>query len=295
MTTVAIEAAEPGAAPESPAVAPAAIEVADLWLAYAGPRVVRPPVRPESDGHAALRGVDLHVGAGERLALVGPNGAGKSTLLRCLTGLLRPTRGRVTLEGIPVDELTRAGVAARVAVVPQQVTLPFAMRVEEVVALGRIPHEDPLLGLRPHDRRAVAAAMERVGIERFARRDARQLSLGERQLVLLATAIAQEAPVLLLDEPTVHLDLRHQVATMELLGMLDGEVAPGANGQASRRTTVIAVLHDLHLAAHFFPRIVVLDEGRVVADGPPREVLTGELVRRVFGVDPAVVRLHVTG
>jgi iron complex transport system ATP-binding protein len=170
-----------------------------------------------------------------------------------------------------------------VAVVPQQVTLPFAMPVADVVALGRIPHEHPLLGPRPEDRVAVAEAMERVGVAAHARRDARTLSLGERQLVLLATALAQETPLLLLDEPTVHLDLRHQVATMELLGRLSGE----------QGTTVLAVLHDLHLAAHFFSRIVVLEAGRVVADGLPRDVLTGELVRSVFGVDPEVVRLHV--
>jgi len=250
------------------------ISVADLWFAYHGPADL-----------PALAGVSLEVEAGERLALVGPNGAGKSTLLRCITGLLRPTRGWVTLDGTPVDELSRASIAARVAVMPQQVTLPFAMPVEEVVALGRIPHEDPLLGLRRDDRGAVLRAMGSVGVERFARRDARQLSLGERQLVLLATALAQETPILLLDEPTVHLDLRHQVATMELVGRLS----------ESKGTTVLAVLHDLHLAAHFFPRIVVLDGGRIVADGPPREVLTNDLVRGVFGVDPAVVRLHVAG
>jgi iron complex transport system ATP-binding protein len=257
---------------------PPAIEVHNLWVTYSddGPR--RSPER-----RAALRGVDLHIVAGEGVALVGPNGAGKSTLLRCITGLLRPDRGSVALDGVPLEELTRSTIARRVAVVPQQVDLPFAMRVEEVVALGRIPHEDPLRGLRPVDQEAVAHAMARVGLDGFIGRDVRRLSLGERQLVLLATALAQEAPLLLLDEPTVHLDLRHQVATMELLRGL----------AVSEGTTVVAVLHDLHLAAHFFPRIAVLDEGRIVADGPPREVLTEGLVRDVFGVDPAIVRLHV--
>jgi iron complex transport system ATP-binding protein len=273
MGQVFTEAAPPARAPLVPEV-----DVRDLWLAYgdAGPR-------PGPERRAALRGVDLRIMAGEGLALVGPNGAGKSTLLRCITGLLRPDRGSVTLDGIPVEELTRSTIARRVAVVPQQVDLPFAMRVEEVVALGRIPHEDPLRGLRPADHDAVARAMARVGLDGFSGRDVRRLSLGERQLVLLATALAQEAPLLLLDEPTVHLDLRHQVATMELLrGLAAGE-----------GTTVVAVLHDLHLAAHFFPRIAVLHEGRIVADGPPREVLTEGLVRDVFGVDPAIVRLHV--
>jgi iron complex transport system ATP-binding protein len=251
------------------------VETRDLWLSY--------PARRHDDVPAALRGVDFVVQPRERVALVGPNGAGKSTLLRLVTGLLRPTSGRVLLDGTPVEEITRPALARRIAVVPQQVTLPFAMRVEELVALGRIPHEDPLRGLRPDDREAIARAAQRVGIGPLARRDARELSLGERQLALLATALAQEAPLLLLDEPTVHLDLRHQVATMELLAGL-----PESDG-----TTIVAVLHDLHLAAHFFPRMVVLDEGRIVADGPPREVLTARLVREVFGVDPAIVRLHV--
>jgi len=263
-----------------------ALETDDLWLSYGS--------RASSAERGALRGVDLRLARGERVALVGPNGAGKSTLLRCLTGLLRPTRGRVFVDGLPVEELTRERIARRVAVVPQQVTLPFAMRVEEVVALGRIPHEDPLVGLRAADRIAVARAMERAGVGAFARRDARTLSLGERQLVLLATALSQETPILLLDEPTVHLDLRHQVATMELLAALSGRpTEEGSDERASERVTVLAVLHDLHLAAHFFPRVVVLDAGRIVADGSPRDVLTEELVRGVFGVDPAIVRLHL--
>jgi iron complex transport system ATP-binding protein len=229
----------------------------------------------------ALRSVDLTIGAGERVALVGPNGAGKSTLLRVATGLVRPTAGRAFLGGSPIDELDRGTIARRLAVVPQLAALPFATRVEEVVALGRLPHEDPLRGARPADRAAVAAAIDRVGVGHLLGRDARELSLGERQLVLLALAVAQAAPVLILDEPTVHLDLRHQVETMELL--VDLNVRDG--------TTVIAVLHDLGLASLFFPRIVLLDAGRVIADGTPSEVLTGERIRDVFGVDPAIVRL----
>jgi len=229
----------------------------------------------------ALRSVDLRIGADERVALIGPNGAGKSTLLRVATGLVRPTAGRAFLGGSPIDELDRGTIARRLAVVPQLAALPFATRVEEVVALGRLPHEDPLRGARPADRAAVAAAIDRVGVGHLLGRDARELSLGERQLVLLALAVAQAAPVLILDEPTVHLDLRHQVETMELL--VDLNVRDG--------TTVIAVLHDLGLASLFFPRIVLLDAGRVIADGTPGEVLTGERIRDVFGVDPAIVRL----
>jgi iron complex transport system ATP-binding protein len=230
---------------------------------------------------AALRDVALHVEAGERLAVIGPNGAGKSTLLRVIAGLLRPVTGTVELAGGRLDRLDRQAVARRLAVVPQLPTLPFATSVEEVVALGRLPHEHPVRGMRPGDRSAVAAAIDRVGVGHLLGRDARELSLGERQLVLLAMAVAQEAPVLVLDEPTVHLDLRHQVEVMDLVGDLN----------ARDGTTIIAVLHDVGLAAHFFPRLVLLDRGRIVADGAPADVLTPDRIREVFGVDPGFVQL----
>lgn len=230
---------------------------------------------------AALSQVDLTVAAGERVALVGPNGAGKSTLLRIVTGLVAPTHGTVRISGETLASLDRTTLARMVAVVPQQVVVPFSVRVEELVALGRLPHETSLRGARPTDRAATAAAIERVGIGHLLGRDVRELSLGERQLTLVALAVAQTAPVLILDEPTVHLDLRHQVGTMELL--VDLNERDG--------TTVVAVLHDLGLAATFFPRVVLLDQGRVVADGPPSDVLSDDRIREVFGVDPAMVRL----
>jgi iron complex transport system ATP-binding protein len=238
----------------------------------------------EIGARAILRDVSVAVAPGERVALIGPNGAGKSTRLRVLAGTLRPTAGRVLLGGTPIASLERPQVARRLAVVPQQVALPFAMRVEEVVALGRLPHEAPLRGSRPADRAAVAAAIERVGVGHLMGRDARELSLGERQLVLLALAVAQDAPVMLLDEPTVHLDLRHQVEAMELLRDLNQRDG----------TAMVAVLHDLGLAAHFFPRLVLIRGGRIVADGAPRDVLTDDRIRDVFGVEPALVRLAAT-
>ena len=246
-----------------------------------GPALQAEGVTVEVRTRSILRDVSLRLDPGERVALIGPNGAGKSTLLRVLAGTLRPTSGRVELGGVPLASLERSEVARRLAVVPQQTALPFAMRVEEVVALGRLPHEAPLRGTRPADRAAVAAAIERVGLGHLLGRDARELSLGERQLVLLALAVAQEAPVLLLDEPTVHLDLRHQVEAMELLKDLNERDG----------TALVAVLHDLGLASHFFPRLVLIAHGRILADGPPDEVLTDERIRDVFNVNPALVRL----
>jgi iron complex transport system ATP-binding protein len=220
---------------------------------------------------------------GERIALVGPNGAGKSTLLRALTGVLVPRSGTVELDGTPMGSLDRRAVARSIAVVPEVAQLPFEMSVEEVVGLGRLPHEPPLTGLRPTDHAAIASAIERVGIGHLRHRDARELSMGERQLVFVALALAQAAPILVLDEPTAHLDIRHQVEVMQLL--VDLNERDG--------TTIVAVLHDLALAAHFFPRVVAMDHGAIVADGPPSSTLDAQRIREVFGVDPAIVRLPV--
>ena len=226
-----------------------------------------------------LRDVDLVIPAGDWVGVVGPNGAGKSTLLRLVTGLLPATAGDVRVDGRSLRSMDREEVARRIAVVPQPSSLPFSASVEAVVALGRLPHEDRLRGLRPADRAAVASAIDRVGLGRLIGRDVRELSLGERQLVLLAVAIAQAAPIVMLDEPTVHLDIRHQVEVMDLLADLherDGR-------------TIVTVLHDLHLAARRIPRIVVVAGGGIAADGPPAEALDGSRIRDVFGVDPAVL------
>jgi iron complex transport system ATP-binding protein len=215
------------------------------------------------------------------VALLGENGAGKTSLLRCITGLTAHQAGSVLLDGRPAAAYGRGELARRVAVVPGQTMVAFPLRVEELVALGRIPHEHPLLGPRPADRVAIDGAIQRVGIGHLVGRDVRQLSLGERQLAVLAMSIAQDARLLLLDEPTAHLDLRHQVEVMQLLRRLSAE-----DGVA-----VLAVMHDVTLASHFFERVVLLHEGRLLADGPPSEVLTPARVRQVYGVDAQFVSL----
>jgi iron complex transport system ATP-binding protein len=245
------------------------LEASDVTITY-GERTV-------------VDGATLAIARGERMAIVGPNGAGKSSLLRALTGVLVPKGGSVGLAGATIEHVGRATVARTVAVVPEVADLPFAMPVVEVVALGRLPHDPPFTGLRPSDVAAIDRAIERVGIQHLRTRDVRELSMGERQLVFIAVALAQAAPILVVDEPTAHLDIRHQVEVMQLLVELN--VRDG--------TTIVAVLHDLALAAHFFPRVVVLDGGRIVADGPPAETLDGTTIRSVFGVDPALVRLPV--
>ena len=230
------------------------------------------------DDARILAEVDLHIDPGERLCLVGPNGAGKSSLLRCLPGVSTPTRGLVRLDEVPLAEIERSTLARTISVVPSQVDLPFSMPVEDVVRLGRIPHEHPFTGQTDEDRAAVDAAIRRVGLEKLRGRDVRQLSMGERQLVLVAMAVAQGGRLIVLDEPTVHLDLRHQVEVLQLIERL-----------ADDGLTVLAVLHDLPLAAHFFPRLVLLDDGRIVADGSATEVLSPERIREVYQIDPRFV------
>jgi iron complex transport system ATP-binding protein len=236
----------------------------------------------------ALEDVSARLEPGTLAALLGPNGAGKSTLLRAVSGAATGSgarrAGQVLIDDVPLEEYDRAALARRVAVVPGQTRVAFPLRVEELVALGRVPHEHPLLGPRAADRAAVDAAVERVGIADLRGRDVRELSLGERQLVVLAMAVAQAPRLLLLDEPTVHLDLRHQVAVMELLRDLathDG-------------VTVLAVLHDVSLASHFFGRLLLLDRGRLVADGAPVDVLSAERIREVYRVDPRYVSLAIS-
>ena len=229
---------------------------------------------PDGRTREVLRSVDLTLARGELVALVGTNGSGKTTLLRLLTGVLKPDAGEVSFDGRPMAEWGRNDLARRVAVLPQQLDLPVGFRVAELVEMGRAPHARRLFASTEADERAVARALADADALELADRYAEELSGGERQRLLVAMALAQEPDLLLLDEPTLHLDLAHQVSLLAAIRRLRDQ----------RGLTVLAVLHDLNLAAAFAPRVAVLDGGRVVADGPPDEVLSPDLVQRVFGV-----------
>jgi len=231
-----------------------------------------------------LREVSLTLRLGERVGLIGPNGSGKTTLLRCLSGVLPPSQGEVSLDGLGLRRLSRQEIARRIAVVPQELLVPFAFTVREMVGMGRLPHaaggwQALLRGESKDDRQAIEAAMLATGTVDLADRLFNELSGGERQRVMIALALAQEPEVLLLDEPTVHLDLAHQVEMLELIARLNGQ----------RGLTVLAVLHDLNLAALYFPRLVLLERGQIVAEGEPAQVLSEETIARVFG---ATVRVQ---
>ena len=226
-----------------------------------------------------LRDVDIAAGEGELVALVGPNGAGKSTLLRALAGLLRPSAGTVRLAGRPIAQLSRAEVARQIAVVPQIFETLFPFTVREVVALGRTARSGLFGILGAADARAVHRAIDDLALGALAERRIDRLSGGERQRAVLAMALAQESDVLLLDEPTAHLDPAHQRATLEHTARIARE----------RGLAVIAVLHDLNLASALASRVVVLENGSVASDGDPRDVLTPALIARVFGAGLSVV------
>jgi len=227
-----------------------------------------------------LRGCDLGVAAGEVVSVVGPNGAGKSTLLRVLAGLIAPRRGHVTLDGRELGTFTRAEVARRIAVVPQVFETLFPFTVREVVALGRTARLGALGRASARDRVATERAIGELDLAALVDRRIDEISGGERQRAVLAMALAQEGDVLLLDEPTAHLDPAHQLATLALVREL----------ARTRGLAVVAVLHDLNLAAVAATRVLVLDGGSVVVDAAPLSALTPEIVARVFGASLDVER-----
>ncbi|MGR8010292.1 ABC transporter ATP-binding protein [Streptomyces hypolithicus] len=226
---------------------------------------------------------DIHLTAapGETVGLVGPNGSGKTTLLRCVYGTLRPTHGRVLLDGNDVHAMGPAARARRIATVPQDGQAPFELTVREIVAMGRSPHKRFWEQDNQADAELVQAALTRVGIADLAPRAYPSLSGGERQRALMARALVQQPDLVVLDEPTNHLDIRHQ---LDILGLV-----------RALGTTNLLALHDLNLAAYYCDRIYVLDGGRVVASGTPAEVLTATLLRTVYGVTAHVGTHPTTG
>lgn len=227
---------------------------------------------------AVLREVSFFVGRGEVVGLLGRNGAGKTSLLRLANRSLRPDAGAVRLWGRSLDSYPRRELARMVATVPQDVQVPFPFLAGEIVLMGRAPHQG-LLGFESgEDLERARDAMERVGIAGLANRVISELSGGERQLVMFARALAQEPELLLLDEPTAFLDLRHRIDVLQVV-----------RGLAERGRGALVVSHDLALAARICDRVVVLAEGGVLAEGRPADVLDPEVLRRAFGIEADVL------
>ncbi|HEX9122581.1 MAG TPA: ABC transporter ATP-binding protein [Actinomycetota bacterium] len=236
-------------------------------------------------GGPALRGVSLRVRPGEVVGLVGPNGSGKTTLVRVASRALRPHEGRVRVAGRDPYGISAREAARLVAVVPQDVVPAFSFTALEMVLMGRSPYLSPWGGGGPKDWARVRDAMMATAVQHLADRPVDELSGGERRRVILAQALAQDAPVLLLDEPTTHLDLRHVVDLLSIVrGLADRE-----------GTAILAIHHDLTLAAASCDRLAVLDRGTVVADGPPEDVVDRDLLRSVYGVEGDVVHDEASG
>jgi iron complex transport system ATP-binding protein len=247
------------------AVRPGRLVARDLTLGY-GERTV-------------VEHLDLDVLDGGITAVIGPNGCGKSTLLRALGRLLRPHGGEVLLDGQRIDRLPTRDVARALGMLPQSPTAPEGLTVTDLVTRGRHPHQTWFRQWSRDDEAVVAEAMAWTGISDLADRPVDALSGGQRQRAWIAMALAQGTDLLLLDEPTTHLDLAHAVDVLDLVDRL----------HADRGRTVVMVLHDLSLAARYADSLVAMRDGRIVAQGPPRDVITPELLADVFGLHAAVL------
>ena len=230
------------------------------------------------DGQArVLESIGLEVEIGEFVALIGPNGSGKSTLRKIISGVLRPTDGSVRLGDSSIGALSVRQIAQRLAMVEQERPIGFDFTVREVVAMGRTPHRGRFARETADDRTAISRAMTLADVVDLEDRSIRAVSGGERQRVFLAMALAQEPEALLLDEPTTHLDLRHQVQFMSIV-----------QERASEGAAVLMAIHDLTLAAQTTDRIALIHQGRIIVAGPPSDVLTRRHIKQAFDLDVVV-------
>ena len=250
---------------------PAALRAEDITMAY--------------DGRVVGRNVSLAIPDGRFTAIIGPDASGKSTLLRSLSRLPRPTEGTVYLDGADIHRLRAKEIATRLGLLPQSAIAPAGITVFDLVRRGRYPHQSILSRWSREDEDSVRRALEATAMTALADRNVDELSGGQRQRAWVAMALAQESPILLLDEPTTFLDIAHQVALMDLFSDL--------NTGAGR--TIVAVLHDINHAARYAGHLVVVGDGRIVAQGPPEDVLTESLLAEVFGVRATIIEDPLNG
>ncbi|MGW1433056.1 ABC transporter ATP-binding protein [Streptomyces sp. NPDC002431] len=237
------------------------------------------------DGRVVAEDLSVEIPDRSFTVIVGPNACGKSTLLRALARMLRPERGRVLLDGRAIHRLPAKKVARTLGLLPQSSVAPDGITVADLVGRGRYPHQGLLRQWSPEDERVVAESMAATGVEALADRHVDALSGGQRQRVWIAMALAQQTPLLLLDEPTTYLDIQHQIDVLDLCADL----------HETQGRTLVAVLHDLNHAARYATHLVAMRDGRVIAEGPPGEIVTADLVERVFGLRCQVIDDPETG
>ncbi len=221
-----------------------------------------------------LNNINISVSDGEFIAVIGPNGAGKSTLIKIIDGIIRPECDSIFLNDRSIVEIPRKELAGSIAYLPQESKFTFTYTVREVVLMGRFPYLEAGWAYLPEDLRVVKSVMEMMEISHFSQRNFNELSGGEKQRVLIASALAQEPRIILLDEPTTALDLRHQISIFEILKKLRKE----------QNITIIVVTHDINLAAQFCERIILMKSGQVIRDGVPENVLKFQVLQETFGV-----------
>lgn len=247
--------------------------------AAAGPRLRADRLTLAYEHRTISRGLNLDIPDGAFTVVVGPNACGKSTLLRALARLLVPREGRVVLDGKPLSEHRPKQAARQVGLLPQSSTAPDGIRVVDLVGRGRFPYQKLVRQWSRADEQAVWEAMRATHVDELAEREVSELSGGQRQRVWAAMAIAQQTPILLLDEPTTYLDISHQIELLDVFARLNQE----------QGRTVVAVLHDLGQACRYADHLVVMKDGEVVATGDPSEVVTAELVEQVYGLPCTIV------
>jgi iron complex transport system ATP-binding protein len=237
------------------------------------------------NSHPVLRGIDLEVDAGQFVGIIGPNGSGKTTLLRALGGVIRPARGDIYFEGSLLSQVSRVALAKRLACLTQTVNVNLPFTVQQVVLLGRNPHLKRFQRIGPSDQQIAANAMADAAVSDLADKLITEISAGERQRVFIAMALAQQPDLLMLDEPTSHLDIAHQVRIYELLSRLHRD----------RQLTVVIVSHDLNLAAEYCQKLILLDNGQVACAGPVCDVICKETLEQVYGTEVTVQTNRSTG
>mgnify|MGYP001074595400 CR=1 FL=1 len=237
------------------------------------------------DNKTVIHGVDLTIPSNQISVIIGANGCGKSTLLKTLARLIKPTSGKITLDGKPISKIPPKQLARVVGLLPQSPIVPEGISVADLVGRGRFPHQSLLSGWTKKDYEAVAEAMEIMDITEFANHNIDELSGGQRQRVWIAMALAQQTDILFLDEPTTFLDITYQVEILDLLTDLNRK----------HGTTIVMVLHDINLSARYADHIIALVEGKLVAEGAPSDVVTSTMVKDIFGLDCTVVEDPLSG